>query len=361
MKLAHFVLTRFCLRQERLFEHLDGPWFGAGNPLAPASVRSRLKLLEAICLPGILSQTNQNFTWVLIVDRNLNAAAKQRLATLIAAKDRVHLYEYPPAGEAPPPPLEGLGWLLSLPSQQAKIAAGEGQPDYVITTLNDDDDAMPRRFVATLQDHAFELASRQALPPFKILGTKHAVEWDMAFSRAAPLGWAKPSQHPIDLASCGFSLLCRQPAGDFSILGLRHRDAGNYFDFAQPARTRNVRIYRKCFLQAARVDGAQRMPSGSQALFEAGPIAGPALCSNHGANLQAQRLRRRNRSRVRVLGAETFPHAAIDWNAVRRNARHFSRLHIAARLLAQLLRGHKGRNLLALRRTRRWLQRSPEP
>ena len=63
----------------------------------------------------------------------------------------------------------------------------DGRPDFVLTTLNDDD-ALPRRFVETAQSHVAELAREGRLPPYKIIGNKSAVHWHMAFTRKAPLG-----------------------------------------------------------------------------------------------------------------------------------------------------------------------------
>ena len=43
MKLAHFVITRFCLRGRRLHGGVDGPWFGSVGPLkAPTDAVRRL-------------------------------------------------------------------------------------------------------------------------------------------------------------------------------------------------------------------------------------------------------------------------------------------------------------------------------
>lgn len=68
MKIAHFVLTRFRIRDERMFGRLGGPRFGI-IPLISRTVDFRLKLLETVCLPGVLSQTSRDFPWVLLVDR----------------------------------------------------------------------------------------------------------------------------------------------------------------------------------------------------------------------------------------------------------------------------------------------------
>ena len=173
MKVAHFIITKFCLRGGRWMDHVDGPWFSAVNPLKASNVNLRLKLLETICLPGLLAQTNQNFTWVLLVDADLDRRAKRRLRELAGSLGRVWLHEY--RADAPVR-LERLGWLEHLMDR----------PDFVITTQNDDDDALPRRFVETVQSHIAELHDAGRLPPYKIMANKSALQWHMAFTRNAP-------------------------------------------------------------------------------------------------------------------------------------------------------------------------------
>lgn len=183
MKLAHFVITRFCLSGgDRLFRACDGPPldFWSSDPLEPWLVDHRLKLLEAICLPGLRSQTNQDFTWVLLVDADLREDFKARLRNLARARDRVFLHEHRPDA---PDRLETLGWLDCLPASR---------PDYVLTTLNDDDDLLPRRFVEVVRSHAVELDAQGRLPPFKIMGAAdrpvgHALHAGCATGMGGPL------------------------------------------------------------------------------------------------------------------------------------------------------------------------------
>ena len=340
MKLAHFVITRFCLRatDRRLFRDVDGPTFGWGNPLKPRSVDLRLKLLEMTCLPGLLSQTNQDFTWVLLVDAGLQEGFKERLREMTRAKDRVVLHEHRPDA---PDRLEKLGWLDPLLSDR---------PDYVLTTVNDDDDVLPRRFVDVVQSHAFALSAQDRLPPVQLMGVKRKMRWDLVFTQDAPLGLAGPSHTTAPVPSCGFSLLCRYPAFDFSVLGMKHYYAETFFDFHTPPPAENVRFYRQAFLEAARDARVGRIPMGPQAFFDTGPRAGTVVMSNHGSNLQfwrlSSRLGRSDRvSRRKVLGTPTFPDVSIDWDAARRHARHFSPWHVGLRLLKRKLHGHKGHNL----------------
>ena len=345
MKLAHFVITRFCLRGRRLFSRTDGPRFGSIDPLKPRNVDLRLKLLEMTCLPGLLSQTNQEFTWVLLVDAGLEEGCKARLREMTRAKDRVVLHEY--RSDAPDR-LETLGWLDPLLSDR---------PDYVLTTVNDDDDVLPRRFVDVVQSHVFALSAQGRLPPVQLMGIKRCVQWDMVFTRHAPLGWA--GSHPTRMRaapvpSCGFSLLCRYPAFDFSVLGMQHYYAETYFDFHLPPPAETVRFYRQAFLEAARDARVGRISMGAAAFFDAGPRAGTVVLSNHGANLQFWRLSSRHGrsgrvSHRKVLGAATFPDVSIDWDAARRHARHFSPWRTSVRVLKRKMEGHKGRNLDAIR------------
>ena len=348
MKLAHFVITRFCLRGRRMHGGVDGPWFGSVDPLKARTVDLRLKLLETTCLPGLASQTSQEFTWVLLVDARLREDFKERLRNLARARDRVCLHEHRPDA---PDRLETLGWLAPLLADR---------PEYVLTTLNDDDDVLPRRFVEVVQSHVFDLDERGRAPPYKLMGVRRVVAWDMVFTPAAPLGWAAPWRGAVSVPPCGFTLLCRYPAFDFSVLGMKSYWAETYFDFHTPPPAENVRIYRQSLLEAARDARAGYVPMGDDAFFDASPRAGAVLMSNHGANLQSWRLSYRPGLRPRpeggsvphrrVLGPETFPDVSVDWDAARRHARHFSLWRVGSRLLAQKLYGHKGGNLDAVRR-----------
>lgn len=362
MNLAHFVITRFCVRDGLWLKRIDGPWFGPGNPLRPRHLALRLALLEMLCLPGILSQTNQNFTWVLLVDAALPAAARRRLYALAEQKARVHIHEYRADGTEP---VDALGWL--------RPAFPETPPDYVLTSLCDDDDSLPRRYVETVQNHVASLEpsagereatplARKAPPPFKTIASKQFLQWDMAFSAAAPHGWMREwrgapggaralpdGSRSLTNQSPGFALLCRYPAFDFSVLGLKHALAETYFDYQVPPPRANADIVRARFLQAARDAGIDNVPGGADAFFDASS-AGAAVMANHGANLDPRRIGTCDAAPQRVTGPENCPDAAIDWEAVDRHARHFRRPARTVRRLELALYGRKGLRLAAAQR-----------
>ena len=357
MNLAHFVITRFCVRDGPWLKRIDGPWFGPVNPLRPRNLALRLALLEMLCLPAILAQTNQNFTWVLLVDAGLPAAVRRQLDALAERKERTHIHEYRADGTEP---VDALGWL--------RPAFPETTPDYVLTSVCDDDDALPKRYVETVQNHVAGLEpsageregvplARKDPPPFKTVASKQFLQWDMAFSAAAPRGWMREwrgartlpdgSRSLVNL-SPGFALLCRYPAFDFSVLGLKHALAETYFDYKVPPPRPNAAIVRSRFLQAARDAGIANVPSGPDAFFDASG-AGAAVIANHGANLDPRRLGTRDAPQ-RVSGAENCPDAAIDWAATDRHAHHFRRPARAVRRLEQALYGRKGLRLAAAQR-----------
>ena len=356
MRVAHFIITRFCVRGGRWLNHVDGAWFSAVNPLRPRNVDFRLKLLETTCLPGVLSQTNRNFTWVLVVDANLDRRAKQRLEELARRAGRVWLQEYR-AGA--PTKWERLGWLEPLM---------DDRPDFVLTTVNDDDDALPRRFVETAQSHVTELDREGRLPPYKIICNKSAVYWHMAFTRKAPLGWTSPwrvSRRKMNrwmemkVPACGFSLLCRYPAFDFSVLGLQHRYAESYFDFRARPPTRNVEINRRRLLEAARDARVGRIPTNADGFFDAS-AAGAAVITDHGGNQTSWQLTAGPDRDLRpVLGAHTFPDVCIDWDAARSYAGHFGGWRLMMRRAESALYGRKGARIEALRALRS--RASPPP
>ena len=330
MRLTHFVITRFCLRDPR--QQRRRPM----DPLAPRNVDLRLRLLETICLPGLRSQTNRDFTWVLLIDPALGPEARQRLQAMICGMDRVRICEYRADVEERP---EALGWLAPL---------WPDPPGTVVTTLNDDDDALPRRYVEVVQSHVRDLAAQARLPPFKVIGAKRIVQWDMVFTPGAPLGWAKPWRGAA-VASCGFSLLCRHPAFAVNILYLTHKFAETYCDFQTPPLVEHVRRIRQWLRRAERDARAGRLAAGPDAFFDASRDAGAVVMSNHGGNVQQRRLNQgppagehegpapSKSYRRRVQGAATFPDVEIDWRAAQRHRRHFRPWCVRIRRLEHVL------------------------
>lgn len=111
----------------------------------------------------------------------------------------------------------------------------------------DDDDAAPSNFTYVIHEHLRQLAQSNSIPPFKTFTAKNILQWDMIFTKKAPYGWLSDWHRKIKTVSCGFSLLGKYPAYNFSVMGLDHAFAENYFNLHQFPISKNVEINRKLF------------------------------------------------------------------------------------------------------------------
>ena len=337
MKLAHVVVTIFCVRTRGMFKHVHGPSWSENDPLRRRYVNYRLKLLETICLPSILAQSCRDFTWVILVDGGLDAVSRARLDRVVGpgrAGARIRLHEYRPGDGRG---MEKLGWLEPYLADR---------PEYVVTTTCDSDDALPRRFVETVRTHVDGLAARGALPSSQIMGMKEGFFWDMLFTREAPFGWVRDRGLP-HVASCGFSLLSRRSC-DISVMGMRHTRAHAYF--GNGPGNLHLDLYRRRFREAL----GQGVPPPDEGFFDVS-AAGGALTTNHGANVDISQWRPPAHSRFandaiwnmfrgaapwhrKVTEVETFHDFAIDWEKLRLHARDFSRWRVALRTIERKFR-----------------------
>ncbi len=278
----------------------------------------RFVLFEATALPGILSQTDQDFDWVLVVDPNLPDSYRARLSRLIQNRPRTFVINFDVEL-----PLGNIRWLNQFWEGSA--------PDFVLTTNVDDDDTLPENFFRALKDNV-RLAYRLGeLPSFKILATKNYVQWDMLFSREAPLGW-KAAWHRASKGlgwdfgvwptNVGFSLCCRFPAYDVSVLGIDHAVAEFAVDQATNDlgfRTPLLKSFRRRFSDLA-IASQESTESWSRDthFFDLGTETNTVVIGNHRIN-DSRRLEEVKPEREIVTGPDSFPGIPIDWNIIREN------------------------------------------
>lgn len=333
MNLQHVLITRFSYRSTSWQNLDDDRHF---DPLKPENLEYRFRLFEIAALPGVLGQTSQDFVWLIIVDRELDSNFRERLKALVSERPRTYLHDYNEADD-----LGGLEWLrpyLHTPEQG----------DYVVTTTLDDDDALPRDFVARLHEAVQRLAASR--PPLLILGVAKTIEWDLALSDDAPLGWTAPwhRQHGAmpSITAVGFTFASRQPEYPFSVLERNHALAREYLDPSVPSAAPYVERTREQFRRAAAAAGEQLASWSPEDTFcdLSTTLAGPVLVTNHVQNLQADRLFEPKPEASRVEGPETFPGLTLDWAALHRHADQF---HV----------GTRSRFLQRSWRVRRWFRR----
>ncbi len=197
----HFIITRFSYRSYYYLKKKGQ------DPLNPKRLDHRFKMFEIICLPSILNQVNQDFTWVLIVDSALPEKYRCRLEKLISQRNRSFLYTVPPQ-----PQFGKLGWLKQWINPKTQ---------FVITTTIDDDDGLFGGFTKYISKHINQLKDSSKLPPMLFVAANNEVYWDFYHSDKAPLGYRK-QRKMFAPSAAGFSLCCKYPELDFSIFGFSH-------------------------------------------------------------------------------------------------------------------------------------------
>ena len=300
MLLKHFILTRFSYRGKNALKHMEGPtWKTSDDPLGPERLELRFKLFEATCLPSVKAQTNQTFSWIIIVDENLQPQYRSRLESLLKGQNKCILHTYNAEDN-----LDQLDWLNPY---------FDITPNYVLTTNLDDDDALPNNFVSEAREYFSSRFQSGNLPPIVTLGIREIIQWDMITSRGAPLGWRSPWHRKRRTSSCGFSLLAKYPELPFCALGLKHSHAEHYLNFSSPPNNRHIELCRAAFTAAA-VDNELRLDDfpPDKMFHNLGAKTGPVLMSNHVGNDQKWRLYERKSGKTPVTGPETFPNLTVD-------------------------------------------------
>ncbi|MEZ5196859.1 MAG: glycosyltransferase [Bacteroidales bacterium] len=285
------------------------------NPLNPKYLDFRIMLFEMTCLPGILCQSTQNFTWIVIIDKKLPEKYKQRLKSLIKPKKRAFIWEYDPTVR-----IESIDWIKPYI---------QGNPDYLITSNLDDDDILPSNFIESSKKHVLEIEQHKKLPTLKLLGNKQIIQWDLVHTEAAPLGWRSPWHRGNFYSSCGFSLIAKYPLVEYSVLGIMHRMAEKYIDFSLRPNNKNIAFHHKRFKETFRKNNDDfRQWNKKDLLFDLSETTGPVLMTNHKFNAQYGRLYEVKPELLKVTGPETFPEFNIDWDFVIKNISRFNIDHM---------------------------------
>jgi hypothetical protein len=305
----HLLLTRFIYRVKRgggSAKIEGGDLVGTVNPLTPRNLAYRFLLFEIVCLPSVLAQSSQDFDWVMVIDEELDPQSRAHLARLVSQRERSHLRVY--AGED----LSRLAWLEPyLPEGSSRV----------VTTLLDDDDGLPREFMAALRDRVSGPAES---PPIRVFGCQDAIQWDLVHSKRSELGYWAPWHRGRRIArppmSCGFSLLSPNRPESMSVFRLIHRYGEVYFDtdFVLPP------AQEECRKELLAMFGDKSRPWGGfrrdELFCDLSPAIGPVVMTNHFSNAQWARLFERKR-REPVGNGEGFPididEVAIDWELAR--------------------------------------------
>ncbi len=127
-KFNHFILTRFNLA------------IRGRIALEPEWLNHRFELFERFCYPSVVGQSNQNFKWLVFFDSRTPEVFKNKVREYSQYQNFVPVYT------------DGYKEILSL-YKKAILNHLEDGSEYLITTRLDNDDAIFKDFVKTIQDN----------------------------------------------------------------------------------------------------------------------------------------------------------------------------------------------------------------
>ena len=122
----HFILTRFNLR------------IWGGTAPDDSWLTHRLDLFERFCYPSVLGQSNQQFTWLLLFDQRTSTHFRERIARY-ALMENIELVF-----------LDGFDVRAIIAAVTERVSA---ETTHIISTTLDNDDALGKQFVETIQAH----------------------------------------------------------------------------------------------------------------------------------------------------------------------------------------------------------------
>ena len=125
-RFRHLILTRFNVRIEQ------------NAPPSRDWLEHRFDLFERFCLPSVHSQTNANFDWVVFCHPGMPVALLERMEALREWKAFRPIYFYSVFDQA---------------MVRAAISELVHGFSHLITTRLDNDDAVSRTFIETIQKH----------------------------------------------------------------------------------------------------------------------------------------------------------------------------------------------------------------
>ena len=333
--LWHAVITRFSYRHATTAAGLNGVLVSVlrRDPLQPQRLAFRYSLFELTCLPSLLSQTEQNFDWFIVVDRALPREWRERLESLVGGRARTHLHPYDPSED-----LTGTQWLLPYAPPDAS---------RLLTTLLDDDDALPSNFIETMQRAAVERGD--ALAPIATMASRKGRQWELVHSKRAPLGYRCAWHRGGWILSTGLSLLCRWPEHRLTVLAIHHQVADLWFlrergpELMQLLQERwalpDTHAAEAAAFIGGRMDdfrqrvedctggenGASGAMDGGLCFVDISDDVEAFIVSNHFGNDQVLRLFEPKADRAPVQGPQDFPDVPIDFDRFLHIAPAFSK------------------------------------
>jgi len=137
-KIQHFVITKFNLK-------ISGDFTADKSGVATRSndwLDHRFDLFERYCLPSLVAQTNQDFTWLLFFDESTSENHRQRVEQAVQLCPQIQACY-----------INGTDFLTSI------IESINDDTEILITTRIDNDDAFRDDALAVVRSYVQDLAA----------------------------------------------------------------------------------------------------------------------------------------------------------------------------------------------------------
>ena len=302
----HFLITRYSVA---------GPispaqrWFRKEPLFDPERLAHRLQLFRMATLPSVAAQTDQDFEWIVMVDPALPRTHRDALEESLSVRARTHVVEH-----APQPAPWRAAWLAPFVDDAAAP---------LVSTLLDDDDALPRTFMAALRNAAADVRGMPAHPWFRIFAYRGPRQWDLKPGASAPLGtcapWHRRRKGKTYPAAPGLTLQTSASSYDVNVLAIAHTSAIDVLEPGLRMTDPDGRNMRRLLVAAARAAGDDPASWSPALRFRAlDAVTAPPTMLNHAFNDQARRLMETKPGAVPVTGPQSFPDTCFDWAEVRR-------------------------------------------
>jgi hypothetical protein len=311
MTFEHLIITRFCIRNPGLFRRAQKkPFHLENDPWNSKYFIRRIKLLRMTSGAGILGQTTPDFYWIIVTDPELPQKFRDLIRNYFGLAKRLIIHDYSGSDM-----FQNAEWIKQYFVKE---------PDYLLTTILDDDDILSSDFVRNIRKKVTDEISPKSPPLLRMYGTTAIKQWNLIPSKAFPLGslsdWHGRHQFP----NTGMSLLVKYPEISLTVSRLSHAFAKNYFDFSQdPIHTyvTEVRDLVIRQLESSNIEWAQHL---NKPFFT--DLSGnncKVVMTNHLNNSQLNRLYERKLNRIRISEANDLNGFSVNLEEVKKEIGFF--------------------------------------
>lgn len=166
-KFNHIIITRFSVYIKYMITSKKNILFDDKR------LNRRFSLFITFCYPSITKQVNKNFTWIILIDKNLPEKYKIKLKNIISEPNKntgpiIKIIEWDPILYE----FANINWIKKLYLEPNNISA-----KYLITTRLDDDDALYPYFTETIQSYINKCISNKWVINYRFITLPTGLVW----------------------------------------------------------------------------------------------------------------------------------------------------------------------------------------